>query len=90
MVSCDSAWLAAVDSSTIAAFCCVTWSIWFTAALTWSRPRRLLLRRDDAISPTMHVVSAHLRHDRHERLAGLRRPTPPPLHLLARGRKSAP
>ena len=27
-------WLAAVDSSTMAAFCCVTWSIWLTAVFT--------------------------------------------------------
>ena len=36
--SCDNEWLAAVDCSTIAAFCCVTWSIWFTAVLTSARP----------------------------------------------------
>src|ERR1700728_3861982 len=31
-------WLAAVASSTIAAFCCVTWSIWFTAVFTSPSP----------------------------------------------------
>ncbi|MNT66175.1 hypothetical protein D3C72_2042180 [compost metagenome] len=29
---------AAFDSSTMAAFCCVTWSIWLTAWLTSERP----------------------------------------------------
>ena len=33
-LSCPSACAAAVVSSTMAAFCCVTWSIWLTAVLT--------------------------------------------------------
>jgi hypothetical protein len=34
----DRLWLAAVDCWTMAAFCWVTWSIWFTAVLTCCRP----------------------------------------------------
>ncbi len=47
-----SEWVAAAVCSTMAAFCWVTWSIWFTAILTWCRPSGLLLgRRGDARSP---------------------------------------
>src|SRR4051812_36844923 len=54
--SCASEWLAAVDSSTMAAFCWVIWSIWLTAVLTWWSPVACSWA-DAAISVTIPVIS---------------------------------
>ena len=51
-----SPWLAAVDSSTMAAFCWVTWSIWLMALLTWSRPEACSCA-EAAISATAMAIS---------------------------------
>ncbi len=51
-----SEWLAAVVSSTMAAFCWVTWSIWFTAELTSFSAVACSLA-EAAISPTTAWIS---------------------------------
>ncbi|MCY1243612.1 hypothetical protein D9M72_566360 [compost metagenome] len=38
LASAESLWVVAFASSTIAAFCWVTWSIWLTAVLTSLKP----------------------------------------------------
>jgi hypothetical protein len=52
-----SEWLAAVDCSTMAAFCWVTWSIWLTAVFTSASPVACSLA-EAAISTTTALMSA--------------------------------
>ncbi len=75
-------------SSTMAAFCCVTWSIWLTAVLTW--PSAVACSRAEAaISPTIVSISATWPPSVAERRAGLAHEGDALFDLRARGRDQA-